>query len=189
MRTTARDINYTGPGSRLCVLRPELVAMFCQVSACWGHVNIADACLSIWYLSKVALLDAFCDVQCTVLYGDFGWPASYCISWLQVEAQERVKNSKSDDDQTDEKSLVQEELSKIVLNPNVFTDFKVAGSQEVRISRNFMNVYSSFFCFGFGFGFQTWSELGCPLKWVWGLEGVRQWNLFLLMYIFLGLSQ
>jgi hypothetical protein len=31
MRTTPRDINYTGPGSRLCVLRPELVAVFCQV--------------------------------------------------------------------------------------------------------------------------------------------------------------
>lgn len=77
MRTTPRDINYTGPGCRLCVLRPELVAMFCQ-----------------------------------------------------VEAQERATQRKADDDQADEKALVQEELSKIMLNPNVFTDFKVAGSQE-----------------------------------------------------------
>jgi protein TIF31 len=38
MRTTPRDINYTGPGSRLCVLRPELVAVFCQV---W-HFPSAD---------------------------------------------------------------------------------------------------------------------------------------------------
>jgi len=54
-----------------------------------------------------------------------------CISLLQVEALERVKISKSDEDPSVEKSLVQEELSKIVLNPNVFTDFKVAGSPEV----------------------------------------------------------
>ncbi|KAG0576037.1 hypothetical protein KC19_5G050100 [Ceratodon purpureus] len=76
MRTTPRDINYTGPGSRLCVLRPELVATFCQ-----------------------------------------------------VEAQERVGKNKTEEE-TDEKALVQEELSKIVLNPNVFTDFKLAGTPE-----------------------------------------------------------
>lgn len=33
MRTTPRDANYTGPGFRHAVLRPELVAAFCQVSA------------------------------------------------------------------------------------------------------------------------------------------------------------
>lgn len=32
MRTTPRDANFTGLGSRLCVLRPELIAAFCQVS-------------------------------------------------------------------------------------------------------------------------------------------------------------
>lgn len=31
MRVTPRDANYTGPGSRFCVLRPELVTAFCQV--------------------------------------------------------------------------------------------------------------------------------------------------------------
>ncbi|KAH9555476.1 hypothetical protein CY35_08G115300 [Sphagnum magellanicum] len=77
MRTTPRDINYTGPGSRLCVLRPELVAVFCQ-----------------------------------------------------VEALERVKKRKAEGDQTDEKTLLEEELPKIVLNPNVFTDFKVSGDPE-----------------------------------------------------------
>lgn len=54
-----------------------------------------------------------------------------CIFLLQVEASERVKASDSDLGQSDEKALVQEELSKIMLNPNVFTDFKLAGSQEV----------------------------------------------------------
>ena len=68
-------------------------------------------------------------MMCYVLYGAF-WLNSFI---LQVEAQERVKSSKTDNDQTDEIALVQEELFKIVLNPNVFTDFKLAGSQEVRI--------------------------------------------------------
>jgi hypothetical protein len=65
---------------------------------------------------------------------------TFCISLLQVEALERVKKSKIDEDQSDEKALVQEELSKIMLNPNVFTDFKVAGSQEVWINADIMNT-------------------------------------------------
>ncbi|KAG6557739.1 hypothetical protein Mapa_000505 [Marchantia paleacea] len=77
MRTTPRDANYTGLGSRLCVLRPELIAAFCQ-----------------------------------------------------VEALDRVKKRKTDGEEADEKILLQEELPKIVLNPNVFTDFKVAGEPE-----------------------------------------------------------
>ncbi|KAI3876121.1 hypothetical protein MKW92_040103, partial [Papaver armeniacum] len=31
MRVTPRDSNYTWPGTRFCVLRPELVAAFCQL--------------------------------------------------------------------------------------------------------------------------------------------------------------
>uniref|UniRef100_A0A2N9JBF9 Clu domain-containing protein n=1 Tax=Fagus sylvatica TaxID=28930 RepID=A0A2N9JBF9_FAGSY len=30
MRVTPRDANYTGPGSRFCILRPELITAFCQ---------------------------------------------------------------------------------------------------------------------------------------------------------------
>ena len=32
MSVTPRNANYTGPGSRLCILRPELITAFCQVS-------------------------------------------------------------------------------------------------------------------------------------------------------------
>ena len=49
------------------------------------------------------------------------------------------------DEQTDEKSLVREELSKIILNPNVFTDFKLAGTQEVRIQTDFEKAHIPFF--------------------------------------------
>uniref|UniRef100_A0A2N9G2E6 Clu domain-containing protein n=1 Tax=Fagus sylvatica TaxID=28930 RepID=A0A2N9G2E6_FAGSY len=33
MRVTPRDANYTGPGSRFCILRPELITAFCQAQA------------------------------------------------------------------------------------------------------------------------------------------------------------
>ncbi|RZC20061.1 Clustered mitochondria protein [Glycine soja] len=33
LRVTPRDANYTGPGSRFCILRPELITAYCQVQA------------------------------------------------------------------------------------------------------------------------------------------------------------
>ncbi|KAL8548456.1 hypothetical protein ACS0TY_007674 [Phlomoides rotata] len=32
MRVTPRDANYTGPGSRFCILRPELISGFAHMS-------------------------------------------------------------------------------------------------------------------------------------------------------------
>jgi hypothetical protein len=32
MRVTPRDANFTGPGSRFCILRPELITAFWQVN-------------------------------------------------------------------------------------------------------------------------------------------------------------
>lgn len=75
MRTTARDANYVGPGSRYCVLRPELVAAFCQ-----------------------------------------------------VESEERLK--KDIQLEATEGSASQEEAPEILINPNVLTDFKLAGDPE-----------------------------------------------------------
>lgn len=75
MRTTARDANYVGPGSRYCVLRPELVAAFCQ-----------------------------------------------------VEGEERLK--KDIQQEATEGSASQQEAPEVLLNPNVLTDFKLAGDPE-----------------------------------------------------------
>ncbi|KAH9321375.1 hypothetical protein KI387_016014 [Taxus chinensis] len=74
MRTTPRDANYTGLGSRYCVLRPELVASFCQ-----------------------------------------------------VESQERTK--KNDQKEATDGSSLHEDAP-VLLNPNVLTDFKLAGDSE-----------------------------------------------------------
>ncbi|MCO5608325.1 hypothetical protein L7F22_062531 [Adiantum nelumboides] len=76
MRTTPRDANYTGQGFRHAVLRPELVAAFCQ-----------------------------------------------------AEAMAKAKG-KEDELEGDEKSLAQVDLLSVRLNPNVLTEFKLAGEPE-----------------------------------------------------------
>lgn len=81
------------------------------------------------------------------VYWDSEWSDCFAhvdTGSLQVEALERVKKLKEEGAEGDEKDLIQEELSKIVLNPNVFTDFKVAGSPEVGA-----NLNSKFFLFFF----------------------------------------
>ncbi|KAI5068426.1 hypothetical protein GOP47_0016771 [Adiantum capillus-veneris] len=76
MRTTPRDANYTGPGFRHAVLRPELVAAFCQAEA------VAKA------------------------------------------------KGKENEDEGEDKSLAQVDLLSVRLNPNVLTEFKLAGEPE-----------------------------------------------------------
>eukprot|EP00250_Pteridium_aquilinum_P016315 c23046_g1_i1 orf=399-4781(+) len=77
MRTTPRDANYTGPGFRHAVLRPELVAAFCQ-----------------------------------------------------AEALAKIKGKEDGKDEGEDKSLTQMDLLSIKLNPNVLTEFKLAGEPE-----------------------------------------------------------
>lgn len=77
MRTTPRDANYTGPGFRHAVLRPELVAAFCQ-----------------------------------------------------AEALAKVKGKEDEKVEGEDKSLTQVDLLSIRLNPNVLTEFKLAGDPE-----------------------------------------------------------
>lgn len=40
MRVTPRDANYKGPGSRFCILRPELIAAYCQVNKFMQFVKL-----------------------------------------------------------------------------------------------------------------------------------------------------
>ncbi|RVW80376.1 Cyclin-D3-1 [Vitis vinifera] len=41
MRVTPRDANYTGPGSRFCILRQELITAFCQAEVA-ERLNLGD---------------------------------------------------------------------------------------------------------------------------------------------------
>ncbi|KAI4326198.1 hypothetical protein MLD38_031536 [Melastoma candidum] len=103
MRVTPRDANYTGPGSRFCVLRPELVTSFCQGkgSEQKKHSN-ADANAVAPSESNEANM------------GELQNP-----------------EEKSEDLQSTNHSAAQEPGScDVLFNPNVFTDFKLAGSEE-----------------------------------------------------------
>jgi hypothetical protein len=42
MRVTPRDANYSGSGSRFCILRPELIKAFLQVSFDIFYRSIAE---------------------------------------------------------------------------------------------------------------------------------------------------
>ncbi|KAG7036572.1 Clustered mitochondria protein [Cucurbita argyrosperma subsp. argyrosperma] len=105
MRVTPRDANYTGPGSRFCILRPELITAFCQAQA-------ADQ-----LKSKV------------VPEGDSVVDSSEVAD---AGKQEEVSAVASDDTSKDEKTedLKESSQSQILFNPNVFTEFKLSGNQE-----------------------------------------------------------
>lgn len=55
MRTTPRDANYTGLGSRLSVLRPELIAAFCQVYFRGDRSNILPVTSDMFFSCRLDL--------------------------------------------------------------------------------------------------------------------------------------
>ncbi|KAK7323253.1 hypothetical protein VNO77_26718 [Canavalia gladiata] len=108
LRVTPRDANYTGPGSRFCILRPELITAFCQAQAAetlksketnsQGPDNLATDSQDATDADKPDL---------TV-----------------KEKTDDVKELASATDEASDRS------EDIVFNPNVFTEFKLAGSPE-----------------------------------------------------------
>ncbi|KAJ0988140.1 hypothetical protein J5N97_006496 [Dioscorea zingiberensis] len=96
MRTTARDANFDGPGSRFCVLRPELVTSFCQAEAAERSLLISR--------TKEDLVE------------------SHDAKDSSEEAQEKDSECPT---------VIESCLSaEILLNPNVFTEFKLGGDLE-----------------------------------------------------------
>ncbi|XP_062093707.1 clustered mitochondria protein [Humulus lupulus] len=103
MRVTPRDANYTGHGSRFCILRPELITAFCQTQGVQKSKSKSDG-------------------------EDIGQVASHDSSVAgdiqDVTKEEKTEGVPAHDDYT---SGSQEE---ILFNPNVFTEFKLAGNEE-----------------------------------------------------------
>ncbi|CAL0310303.1 unnamed protein product [Lupinus luteus] len=107
LRVTPRDANYTGPGSRFCILRPELITAFCQAQA-------AETSKSKDANSEGA--DVSTDSQNATETGK-----------LDLANKEKTDDAKELAAAAAEASDRYEE---IVFNPNVFTEFKLAGSAE-----------------------------------------------------------
>ncbi|XP_074296741.1 clustered mitochondria protein-like isoform X2 [Silene latifolia] len=120
MRVTPRDANYTGPRSRFCILRPELISAFCQKVEAAKRSSSESNCDEKDCLAFEASnggVNADMDVQtvsCVLVTSD-----SQDIS--EEEGKATAK---------DYLSTTTETSDVISFNPNVFTEFKLAGSPE-----------------------------------------------------------
>ncbi|KAL6562798.1 hypothetical protein OROHE_005385 [Orobanche hederae] len=119
MRVTPRDANYTGSGSRFCILRPELISGYCHDEA--G--------------SKVPKCESELKQENSVVSDSLSVSSAEEV----VKSEEHAASATSDTEDKLGKQNIQECCSnsntedsskEIFFNPNVFTEFKLAGSQE-----------------------------------------------------------
>ncbi|KAL3622462.1 hypothetical protein CASFOL_033873 [Castilleja foliolosa] len=119
MRVTPRDANYTGPGSRFCILRPEIISGYCHAEA-----------------AKTSKCGTESEHETSVVSDSVNVACAEAVT-----AEEHTSSATSDTlaDETPGKQNGQEccphsntkDSSKdIFFNPNVFTEFKLSGSQE-----------------------------------------------------------
>ncbi|KAK9741090.1 hypothetical protein RND81_03G080800 [Saponaria officinalis] len=118
MRVTPRDANYTGPRSRFCILRPELIKAFCHVEAAKRSSNKSNSNAKDC-LPSVSSNSVIADTE------------------LQTDSCEPVISSSQDVSEDNDKVTSEDTLCtttessvEISFNPNVFTEFKLAGSPE-----------------------------------------------------------
>lgn len=122
MRVTPRDANYTGPNSKFCILRPELITAFCQAEAAKSSKAKSEPkeTLESTDSSKVDNIEQVDQTETA-----------------KIAETSNSKPHESEDDKTvvEEKSGsktadVADKSEDIQFNPNVFTEFKLAGSPE-----------------------------------------------------------
>ncbi|XP_044489464.1 clustered mitochondria protein-like isoform X2 [Mangifera indica] len=106
MRVTPRDANCSGPGSRFCILRPELITAFCQ----------AEAGKSKSMAKSEVKADGTSD----------------SIEVADAEEPDKIKEEKNETVQECASTPIEssESCEEIQFNPNVLTEFKLAGNQE-----------------------------------------------------------
>ncbi|KAF3581857.1 hypothetical protein DY000_02032931 [Brassica cretica] len=131
MRVTPRDANYTGPESRFCVLRPELITSFCQAEALEKSKCNTKTDEGTDIVSEPSVASA--DTSKTGDESIHGEENGALTSEPQKTVTEKQNTTA---DSAAEISKLCEEIS---FNPNVFTDFKLGGTQE-EISSDEENV-------------------------------------------------
>ncbi|KAF9665748.1 hypothetical protein SADUNF_Sadunf16G0156000 [Salix dunnii] len=120
MRVTPRDANYTRPGSRFCLLRPELITAFCQAEAVArlksrpkseGRVQVAADSTEVAGVGKQVKSEE---------------------AAVSIDNQEIAKEGKADTVEERAPPLAgsSESHEEILFNPNVFTEFKLSGDPE-----------------------------------------------------------
>ncbi|GAV85691.1 eIF3_p135 domain-containing protein/CLU domain-containing protein/TPR_12 domain-containing protein [Cephalotus follicularis] len=117
MRVTPRDANYTGPGSRFCILRPELVTAFCQAKAAERskcRPKSEEEVHVVAESSKAAAVEETVKDEANVA------PTPH-DGGDKKEAAKKWGSAPADCSESHEE---------ILFNPNVFTEFKLAGNPE-----------------------------------------------------------
>ncbi|XP_047337970.1 clustered mitochondria protein-like isoform X2 [Impatiens glandulifera] len=108
VRVTPRDANYTEPGSRFCILRPELINAFLQARAAERSKSCQKQVMEPLEISG--------------------------STEVKVEANNATSISEANDAALQECDSAKEgnqEISEdLYFNPNVFTDFKLSGNEE-----------------------------------------------------------
>ncbi|XP_020207812.1 clustered mitochondria protein isoform X2 [Cajanus cajan] len=123
LRVTPRDANYTGPGSQNCILRSELITLFCKAKAAEKSKSKDTNSKEVDNLANDAKI------------------------FVDSDKPDLIKEKKSEDAKelfsaSPESSY---HLDDIVFNPNVFTEFKLAGSpEEIEADENHVREASKF---------------------------------------------
>ncbi|KAG6761117.1 hypothetical protein POTOM_034312 [Populus tomentosa] len=121
MRATPRDANYTGPGSRFCILRPELISAFCQKAEAVARLKSRPKSEGGAHVAADSTEVAAGDEQVK--------PEEAAAS---IKNQEIAKEGKADTVEGSAPALAgsSESSEEILFNPNVFTEFKLSGDPE-----------------------------------------------------------
>ncbi|KAL2936565.1 Clustered mitochondria protein [Bienertia sinuspersici] len=120
MRVTPRDANYTGAGSRFCILRPELIRAFCQAEIAKKPTSKSipeeNDCLATETLD--------CSISDVL-------SSNNTNAAIDLNSQDTTKETSKDSAEEVVSAATESEKSEqISFNPNVFTEFKLSGSPE-----------------------------------------------------------
>ncbi|KAL7158174.1 hypothetical protein ABFS83_02G124500 [Erythranthe nasuta] len=120
MRVTPRDANYTGSGSRFCILRPELISGFCHAES-----------------AKMSKSEGQSEQEDSVVSGSLEVNSAEEVvkaeehaSSATTDTQDAGKGEKENCQECCSHSHKEDSSKDILFNPNAFTEFKLAGNQE-----------------------------------------------------------
>nr|GMD59516.1 clustered mitochondria protein [Ipomoea batatas] len=119
MRVTPRDANYSGPGSRFCILRPELITAFCQVEATDRSKSKCKAEGEVQETSDSSDANNTDEI-----------PRTEDNAPSQVDKEEKLSESNDAKECCSQSGSKDDIPEEILFNPNAFTDFKLAGNKE-----------------------------------------------------------
>ncbi|KAL0425578.1 UNVERIFIED_CONTAM: Clustered mitochondria protein, partial [Sesamum radiatum] len=127
MRVTPRDANYTGSGSRFCILRPELISAFCHAEAAEMSTN---ECHPEEQESPVVSDSSNISSAEEVVTPDANIAANVASTTSETQLQDAGKGEEQNLHEYDSRSKREDAGKEILFNPNVFTEFKLAGNEE-----------------------------------------------------------